>query len=140
MKRHRNGPGILIVLQILAREIAAGFGQRENSRAIAHAQRLLDSHVMLPLQDLQQFIDQAVLEAEEARQIPSHHFAAEIEKLQDQLFDQGQGYAGIFQGFGLRRNDSFLGRSREFVFPRFRLDQRGSGWNLDLNTAAQGRA
>ena len=95
---------------------------------------------MLPLQSLQQFVDEAVLESQQARQIPSHHLAAEIEKLQNQLFDQGQGDAGVIQGFRQRRNTGQIVRAtvRGFSFHRRGFGQRrGGAGNIDLNAAAQ---
>ena len=55
IQRHRRGPGVLIIFQILARQVAAGFGEHEDARHIAHPERFFHADEVLALEGLQQF-------------------------------------------------------------------------------------
>ena len=82
IQRHRRGTGVLIVRQVLARQVASRFSERKNARHVSHAERLPHADVMLPFQVLQQVVDQAEREAQLAGHLAAQHFAAKIKVLE----------------------------------------------------------
>ena len=105
IERDGRGTGVLVVVQAFAREVPSGLGEREDARHIAHAERFLYAHHVLPLHRLEHFVDEAELQPEQAPDVAPDHLAAEVKKLEDEVLDNRRGNARFFDRLRDWRND-----------------------------------
>src|SRR5262249_43311031 len=57
-------------------------------------------NVLFVLEEFQRFLDHLERQAEELPEVAAEHGAAEVEGLEDQVVQEGQGKPGLLQGLG----------------------------------------
>jgi hypothetical protein len=103
---HRDGgpPGILIEFEVFASADAPRFGKAEVPAYVAHANRALHLNYLRPLALLEEFFNQAEVQADSTSEFSAEQFPAKVQRLHQQLLDRCGGEASFVERMRNRRD------------------------------------